>query len=213
MKYRISQIAILVLVLLAACASPPDSLNGSEQGEESTYIQDAVNDYVGQQTHVIITIPYMQDNSGSVNELGGLQFGVDKIYPGDSADENIDFESFISFDVSDLAGVTLLSAVVSFDYCIKNGNPFHKYPFGLGLLHVESLNYGELDAEDYLGNDTAQHVIDLNDCPVDAIDVITFVNTNMTLFQLRLYFDNTNNDGIRDDVVFANPELTVEFIR
>lgn len=155
--------------------------------------------------------PYVLSMSGSVDEFGGLHPG--DLYPGDNKKDNVDFEGFVTFDISSIpADAVIDSALLSFDSCQENGFPFHDFPFGLGELHIDILYYGDLDSSDY-ASDGGELVANIDNCFVEAVDLSSALSAVLghEYMQLRLYFDEGNKDNYRDDIVLTGPTLIIVY--
>lgn len=162
------------------------------------------------------SMPFLAEMSGSVDEFRRDPDSVhEAIYPGDDTRNNADFEGFITFDISTINSNGIIEkAEMSFGECTTHGFPFAAPPFGLGPLSVEYYAYGELGVEDYLGGPDSVYLFDVEQCPLEPLDVTLPVRTfaDASLFQLRLYFPGSNGDNFRDDVTFVNPQLRVDYI-
>jgi hypothetical protein len=158
-------------------------------------------------SHTVILTPVAAE-SGSVDKNGIVS--ITKL-AGDNSN-NTAIRCYYSYDISELAGKNVTSAVLKFTV-----NNIVRDPFGhLGGLWVSRVNYGvgELVAADYQLAGTA-FAAAFSAIPLD-INVTPYVQNAALVgdlrFQTRLYFaSETNNDNLADYISFTNAILTITY--
>lgn len=212
-------LALFAMLSVLACGFPVTIIFPGEQSSEMTatdatptsVLQDVVATYAATAVSMEYHAIYVEEFSGGVDEAGGVHVG--KVYPGDNAADNGDWEGFITFDIESLPdNILVTSALMSFE-CELNGFPFSDPPFGLGNLNIELLDYYDLDESDYEGKDGVA-LMSLVECPRGSLDLIKAVKLRQgsKYVQLRLYFYGSNFDDYRDDVMISSPELTITYL-
>jgi hypothetical protein len=209
-------VLLIFVVVVVGCTGSEEAPEKEDEpnGTPTSVLADVIEEAEEYASRAMVTILVEPEVSGSVSEAGNVHIG--EFYPGDNAADNHDYETFLTFSLTDVPTTALVSyAALDFDSCVVNGFAFSDHEAGLGPLHLDVLEYGEsLDEGDYLGNPTGQHVLDVTDCvylPLNVTDVVSGA-VPFGRVQFRMYFDGSNGDSFRDDVVFENPTLTVDFM-
>lgn len=144
------------------------------------------------------------------NSLGGTESGTvyepaaslavvnGTMIVGDIAANKV-ARAYMSFDISDMGGKTIVNATLDLSGCSQVNNPFAAPMSG---LWVGELQYGlPLDQSDY--NLSTTGIVHLTAKPTSPIDVksyvISRVSQGKTRFQIRLHpYGPTDNDGQSD---------------
>lgn len=181
-----------------------------ELEEDESFLNDAFDEFVAQQPTMTYIAAYVDGLSGSVDGVVGGVYP--EVFPGDNAKDNAAFEGFMTFDLRGLPSTSMqiIDSVLTFG-CVTNGYPFHDPPFGLGLLYVDVLDYGNLDDSDYLKE--GENVLELDECPHQPVDVTSAVESRIgrDYVQFRLHFLVSNGDFYRDDIVIDNQVLIINY--
>ena len=158
------------------------------------------------------------DETGMI-EANGSRAITGYVYAGDMHDSDEYFNGYISFDISDLTGIEVVSVTLTMNLDSEHGNRSY-----LGNLRIGTIDYGTgaLSASDAdipaellvsLPNSTT-HISYSSDELADELQ--KNINSGKDRFQLKLYWSHpgSNLDDASDGLIYAQDDihLAVQYI-
>jgi len=149
-------------------------------------------------------IPFVSSECGNV--IGGTAYSDPVIYPGDNGSEDLEVRGFVSFDISGLAGATVVEADISVNADNLFGTPFNTY----GPLLTKAVYWGPrgITPSDYdldgveLRNVTSKNFGIQNQNLKE--DLQRAIDSGSGRYQLMFYFEmnGTDGDGEADNITY-----------
>ena len=157
-------------------------------------------------------IPFVGSECGNI--VGDVAHDNDPVvYPGDNGENNLEVRGFISFDISGLAGATVIESKISATADSRFGEPFVTY----GPLIVKAVYWGSraISPADYnlggveLGNFTKKNFGIQNRNLKE--DLQSAIDSGSGRYQLIFYFEmnGTDEDGQADNITYYLEDISL----
>ena len=195
-------------------SSENQSSNEAENEEQNDNDENANNEENADTEEVeefTSNMPPVASECGNI--IGDTAYSDPVIYPGDSGEENLEVRGFISYDISELTGATIVKANLKATADNIFGKPFVTY----GPLIIKAVYWGA-------------RPITPADYNLDGVELANFRNKNFGIgnktlkndlqnaassgsgrYQLCFYFemDSTDGDNAADNIIYYLDQITL----
>jgi len=188
--------------------------NEAESEEQNNNNENANNEESAENEEAeefTLNMPLVASECGNI--IGDTAYSDPVIYPGDNGEENLEVRGFISYDISDLTGATIIKANLKANADNIFGKPFVTY----GPLIIKAVYWGA-------------RPITPADYNLDGVELANFRNKNFGIgnsilkndlqnaassgsgrYQICFYFemDGTDGDNEADNITYYLDQITL----